>query len=65
MEFQEGDKVTYQFPLNPRKILIGTIEFLGESIIHLRAEEGYKVVVKWKDFDNIQKFTHSPILSYS
>ena len=54
MILKEGDAVTYKFPLNNERIIKGVIEFLGETTIWIKSEEGFSVKVKWKDFENIE-----------
>lgn len=50
-----GDKVRYTFPMSDKKSVDAIIEFLGETVIHLKSSEGYKIKVNWINFDNIQR----------
>lgn len=49
----EGDEAIYQFPLNTEKQVKGIIEFLGETIIHFKTEEGYMIKIQEKHFENL------------
>lgn len=54
MELQVGDKVKYTFPLNNSKTVNATIEFKGQTIIHLKSDDGIKIKVQWINFDLIE-----------
>lgn len=53
MILREGDEVIYQFPLNTDKRVQGTIEFLGETVIHFKTVEGYSIKISEQHFEHI------------
>lgn len=54
MNLNVGDKVKYTFPMNVEKTINAIVHFKGETVIHLKSEEGILVKVQWKNFDFIQ-----------
>jgi len=52
-KLNKGDEAIYQFPQNTDKKVRGTIEFLGETVIHFKTVEGYSIKITEQHFDNI------------
>ena len=52
-KLNKGDEAIYQFPQNAEKKVRGTIEFLGETVIHFKTVEGYSIKITEQHFDNI------------
>lgn len=49
----EGDEAVYQFPQNAEKSVKGTIEFLGDTVIHFKTVEGYSIKITKQYFDHL------------
>lgn len=56
MELNIGDRIQYTFP-NPDKVsnkfVIGRVDFISEFFIVIITDEGVKIKINFKNFDNI------------